>query len=103
MAGKRIHVLGATKSGPPTLAIATSLCVPAGDDQTIYQWNFIAPYLVCFISDANTGTSELFQQNTDGTYTLLSHGGGDMPVARLVSYGLKATTAQTLLSGLHYP
>lgn len=86
---------------PPPKALVTQLCVPSGVDEMVSRWNFIWPYLVCFASDANAGTSELFKQRASGAFMLISHGGGDMPVARLESYGVPATTAIALLAGLH--
>ena len=86
---------------PPPSQLVTQLCVPSGTDETVSRWNFIYPYLVCFVSDANAGTSELFKQTGSGTYQLVSHGGGDMPAVRLEAYGVPSTTATALLAGLH--
>lgn len=85
----------------PPEAVVKQACVPSGVDYTVTQWNFVSPYLLCYVSDKHTGTAKLFMQSASGAFSLVSHGGGDLPLAGLEALGVPATTAQLLLAGLH--
>jgi hypothetical protein len=86
----------------PPLSVVQQLCVPAGIDETVYEWNFAPPYLLCIISDQLSGTGKLFMQNPDGTFSRISHGGGAVNVDLMVNhYGVPTAIAKALRVGLH--
>ena len=86
---------------PPPASVVTQVCVPSQTDSVVAKWNFISPYLVCIVEDNYTGNGKAYKQNTDGTFSPLFHGGGDLTVARLVSAGVPNGTAKSLVAGLH--
>jgi hypothetical protein len=90
----------ATPTQPPASVVA-SICITSGSDLTVDRWNFVSPYLLCFVSDANTGSGILFARTANGSFSQISHGGGDITVTNLKAYGVPASVATSLKSGLH--
>jgi hypothetical protein len=85
----------------PPLPVVTRLCIKPATDYALESWNFVAPYLLCYRGDRNTGGGVLFKQNADGSFSQASHGGGYYSVRNLEFLGVPASTAVKLVSGLH--
>ena len=87
----------------PTLAQVQTLCNNA--DLTVYKWNFVSPYVLCYIADNYTNSVFLYQAQgaLPGTFVRIRSAGGAFTASHLVSLGVPSTTAATLTSGLHYP
>jgi hypothetical protein len=93
-------VPSATPTQPPASVVAR-VCIPPGVDYMVDNWNFVSPYLLCLVSDAHSGTAELLKRTATGSFSQISHGGGDLPVIGLEAYGVPASIATKLRSGLH--
>lgn len=80
---------------------AAKICIPPGSTYVLGLWNAYGGYLLCHVHDSLSGTAELFKQTSTGSWVLKSHGGGDIPYAGLIFYGVPSATAHTLINGLH--
>ncbi len=97
---------GATKAAsaptPPPIAVVTALCVDAGTDMQLTRWNYLGGYLLCETGDANTGGMQLYKRLADGSFKLISHGGGDInPADQVDYYHVPPSIATPLYDGLH--
>lgn len=81
----------------PLALVAARICAPRDVDYNV-AWKFVAPYLLCYLSDQHSGTAKLFVRNTNGSFSPLSHGGGDLPLAALVALGVPVDAAKQLLA-----
>lgn len=99
--GRAVAASATPTPTPPPASLVTQLCVPSGVDYVVRNWNFVAPYLLCNVSDQYSGTGKLFKQQSNGSFTIVSHGGGDLNLSVLESYGVPNSTAKALIAGLH--
>lgn len=85
----------------PSPSAVARACIPPGVDYKVDKWNFVSPYLLCFVSDAKSGTAKLLKRIPTGSFSFVSHGGGDITVTALKAYGVPPNVARSLESGLH--